>query len=566
MLRTLARAALGALVLASVALAPARASACGGLFCGAGANQVVNQVAERILFLARPDGRTTAIVEIQYQGPAPEFAWILPVPGTPEVGVSSSVAFDRLQQRTNPRYTLTAAGTPCSGFRPAGGCSVQATESLSRGGAVDMGFPFQETDPVAILDSGTVGPFDFVTLGVMPDMEDPADVAVEWLDSNGYDVTALGPDVLRPYLEMGMNLMAFRLTNGADTGSIRPLMLTYESERPMLPIRPTAVAAENDMGILVWVAGPSRALPTTYRHLVLNEAALDWRVVGANYPQVVGSAADEAGGHGFVTELATPTEGLVAPPELPTELRDMEAWVGFDAASAIRRALDLLTVAPASFASPPRHYDGVRDVVDALVPRPEGVTVDDVLGCADCVLTPGDLEDFDLRVFLEALDEQALAPVEEFERLLMEQPYVTRLFTTLSPEEMTVDPEFAFTRGLADVSNEHTATMRFGCHGDITSQTLQLADGTEVLMPLDAQPWQDEVPYVLREEQLVVTETASALSLQLDNAPEADERIARHNREIRGQLPSNGGCGAVPVTGAPLLLALLLLRLRAGRA
>ena len=565
MLRSLACATGVALSLLSLVAAPAPAAACGGLFCGGGGTtQLVNQVAERILFVKRPDGRVTAVVEIQYQGPAPEFAWVLPVPGRPEVDVSSSVAFDRLQQQTNPLYTLSFSGRGCTPVPSSSGCTGDDASFGSTGGIVDGGMAFEPTDPVMIIDRGTVGPFDFVTLSVEPDMEDPADVAVEWLEANGYDVTALGPDVLRPYLVMGMNLMAFRLTKGSDTGSIRPLVLTYESERPMIPIRPTAVAAESDMGILVWVAGPSRALPSTYRHLVLNEAAMDWRNIATRYTDYVSTAANEAGGHGFVTELATPTAELPAPLALPERIRNPRTFEELSPAEAIQRAIALLTAPPRSFTAPPRYFDGLRDVVAAQVPRPEGVTVDDVLACATCVLEPADgpLEGFDLDAFLAALDEEVLAPIEAFDALLGEQPYVTRLFTTLSPEEMTVDPEFAFVSGLPDASNLHTATLEQSCVGEVNAQTLQLDDGTEVRMPLGGIPWRDEVPYVLREEQL---ETDGSVRVAVDNEAAADELVRAHNRRIRRQLPDDGGCGTVPLTSGPPLLALLLIQLRARR-
>ncbi|MEO0324168.1 MAG: DUF2330 domain-containing protein [Myxococcota bacterium] len=539
-------------------LIPARAAACGGLFCSGGGTQVVNQVAERILFVKRPDGRTTAVVEIQYQGPAPDFAWVLPVPGTPEVGVSSTVAFDRLQQRTNPSYRLAVRGNACSPVPTASGCAVPASSGGAGGATVDAGVAFEGTDPVTIVDRGTVGPYDYVTLSVQPEMEDPADVAVEWLEANDYDVTALGPEVLRPYLVMGMNLMAFRLTKGSDTGSIRPLMLTYESEQPMIPIRPTAVAAERDMGILVWVTGPSRALPATYRHLVLNEAALDWRAIGTSYARYVGNAANEAGGHGFVTEYAAPTEALPPAPELPMELRDPEAWGGLGDAEAIEQVLRMLNNAFSRVFG----VEGVQDVIEDYVPLPPDVDARSVLFCATCVLDPGRLEGFDLAAFLAALDAEVLAPVVEFEALLAEQPYLTRLFTTLSPEEMTVDPEFAFATGLPDASNLHDATLTQSCRGGVTAQTVQLEDGTVVRMPLDNQPWEDELPYVLREEQL---EADGTLSVRLDNEAAAADVVAAHNASIRSQLPSDEGCGAMPLTTAPPLLALCLVQLRARR-
>src|SRR5262245_31404209 len=80
------------------------AQACGGLFCNSAAP--VNQAAERIVFVENGDGTVTSVIEIQYQGPSESFSWVLPVPGTPEVGVSSTTALDRLQAASNPQYSL----------------------------------------------------------------------------------------------------------------------------------------------------------------------------------------------------------------------------------------------------------------------------------------------------------------------------------------------------------------------------------------------------------------------------------------------------------------------------
>lgn len=85
---------------ATVGLVDTPAHACGGFFCDNA--QPVNQAAERIIFSRAPDGTVTAVIQILYEGPAERFAWMLPVAGTPEIRVSSDLAFTRLQQATNP--------------------------------------------------------------------------------------------------------------------------------------------------------------------------------------------------------------------------------------------------------------------------------------------------------------------------------------------------------------------------------------------------------------------------------------------------------------------------------
>jgi hypothetical protein len=96
--------AAGVATAAALGATPAPAHACGGLFCSS-ANPV-NQAAEQIIFVDNPDGSVTAVIEILYEGPAHQFAWVLPVPGNPTVGVSSAQALASVKQATNPTYML----------------------------------------------------------------------------------------------------------------------------------------------------------------------------------------------------------------------------------------------------------------------------------------------------------------------------------------------------------------------------------------------------------------------------------------------------------------------------
>jgi hypothetical protein len=294
---------------AGIALRATPAHACGGFFCSQAAP--VEQAAEEIIFIDNPDDTVTAVIRIQYQGPSEQFAWVLPIQGAPdEVAVSSNVAFDSLRNFTDPQYVLnTTVEGMCKadnngfGFGNTAGAPTQGPVPSDAAA---------EGDGVGVVAMGAVGPYNWTVINVDEQLPDPADVAIDWLVENGYDVTDLGPDVLRPYLAEGLNLMAFKLQKGPDitSGSIRPVVITYESELPAIPIRPTAVAAQNDMGILVWVLGDSQAIPANYKSLVVNEALINWFNYRANYRQVVTEAANEAGGQGFVTEMAGDTGQL----------------------------------------------------------------------------------------------------------------------------------------------------------------------------------------------------------------------------------------------------------------
>ncbi len=432
--------------LAQLALTPS-AQACGGLFCNSA--QPVNQAAERIIFSENGDGTVTAIIEIQYEGPAASFSWVLPVPGVPDVNVSSTLALDRLQQATNPTYQLNTTF--------ADGCAVPQATSAPGGGAFDQaeGDP-AAADDVVVLDSGSVGPFDFEVISVNDELPDPADAALMWLEDNGYDVTALAPEVLGPYLADGLNLIAFRLNKDNDAGSIRPVLLTYDSELPFIPIRPTAVAANPNMGVMVWVVSASRAIPKNYKALELNEALIDWFNPNDTYNDVVSAAADESGGQGFVTEMALPDTRLEQTVLFEWEQQEWSRISSQTYPSAADFVLDASSV----FGT----WDGFDDALAKTVTLPDGVSIEDFFNCVRCYSDdPG--FSADQTMLLQELFDMVYKPVLETENLLMSRGYVTRLYTTMSADEMTLDPIFDFNEDLDDVEMVRVAEQVMDCEG-----------------------------------------------------------------------------------------------------
>lgn len=532
---------LGLVVPLVLAFSPEPARACGGFFCSA--NAPVNQAAERIIFSKNDDETVTAVVQIQYSGSSEEFAWVLPVPGIPEVGVSSDLAFRRLQQASNPQYiTTTVVEGRCKTRRGSDGASAGSAPpggGGSEGGGLDGG--------VNVLASGTVGPYDYVVIEPEASYEEVGDVVVEWLINQGYDVVPPGGDpddiseLLGSYLQEGMNLLAFRLTKGNSTGTIRPIWITYASTRPMIPIRPTAVAANDDMGVMVWVLGEYRAVPINYKGLELNEALIDWPRAGANYNQVVIAAANEAGGQGFVTERAGPSTDYQNAIVFPFELQDWEALaMSPDALTSS----ELLTESARLFGA----WDGYRSLVERFLP--EDVGVDEFLACPWCEQDRLGEEIAKLS-FVEALGTEVVEPMIATQELLMSRPYVTRLYTTLSAPEMDLDPVFDFNPDLPDESNIHNARQVIECHRRIyfneAPSRFELEDGRVVRVAAGA-PW----PFAPGEED---APPANALVLELstsgpgtvvsDNGNEIDEVLARHNATV-----ASPGCGCTVTSGS----------------
>jgi len=437
-------------VLASGALSGVRpAAACGGFFCSQ--SQPVNQAAERIIFAKNNDGTVTAVIEIQYQGPAKNFSWLLPISSVPkdnQIAVASNVAFQRLQAATNPQYNLTTrVEGQCDEDRSFSPNSGVLSGSAGTGGA--SAGPQPSATGVTVEAAGIVGAFQWTVISLEASLPNPADSAVKWLREQGYDVPPGAPGLLGPYLADGMYLLALRLVKGADAGSIRPLVLTYQATKPMIPIKLTAVAANENMGVLTWVLGESQAIPQNYYGLELNEARINWFNAASNYNDVVTAAANDAGGQGFVTEYAQPSANLK---DVVWSAGEESSWQDFRKQSFIAPN-DLFLAARDRFG----FMDGFWDVVAKYATSPSGAPTDWLRNCYPCQAS------LDPAQFLAGIDADVIQPVRLVQQLIDAHPQVTRLYTTLSAAEMTVDPLFAFNADLAPVNNIHTAERIIEC-------------------------------------------------------------------------------------------------------
>lgn len=520
------------LILPSLMLAAAgafshEARACGGFFCSASAP--VNQAAEQIVFADNGDGTVTAIIQITYQGPSESFAWVLPVGGIPDVAVSSNSALQSLSRATEPQYMLeTSVEGQCmeQQFYPEA-LAADTLEAPAAGAAEPA---------VTVLAQGSVGPYDFVVIQPDGDLEDPARVAVGWLGDNGYDTGSIAPDVLGPYLAEGLNLIAFRLTKGNQAGSIRPVMITYDGDKPSIPIRPTAVAATADMGVLVWVLGGSRAIPENYLGLELNDARINWFNWRSNYDDVVSEAADEAGGHGFVTEFAG---GSDIAAELIWNSGTDQQWESFNS-QTFQTPFDRMDAAASMF----RGWDGIRDAIGAAVTLPPGVTLDEFGRNPDMYRDDPDLS-IDDEIFQQRLVEWVIEPVRQTQLLIDAHPFMTRLYTTLSPEEMTDDPLFSFNPELPDVSREHQATVTYYCNPNIyqfeAPWRIRLPSGQEFTG--EQQQWPIELQAAPANARILELSTSGQPRVLTDNSAMIESTVQSVPVVEGAEPPQNSGGG-----------------------
>jgi MYXO-CTERM domain-containing protein len=107
-------------------------------------------------------------------------------------------------------------------------------------------------------------------------------------------------------------------------------------------------------------------------------------------------------------------------------------------------------------------YDGFDDALTAAVTLPSTIALMDFKNCVQCYITATGVS-FDTSKFLTKLYEMVIKPMADTQALLDSLPYITRLYTTMSAAEMTLDPAFDFNPDIKDVSNIHTANRIIEC-------------------------------------------------------------------------------------------------------
>lgn len=487
----------------------------------------VDQTGEDILFIAQ-DSRVEVHIRIQYEGEAENFAWVIPVQTVPtDFRVGSDQFFENIKNGSVPTYGFQVQPDDCSLPSPeddnAGdpGATAGAGGTGGSDGDTDGGGP-------TIYAQETVGAFEITVLG-----DGTVDEVMQWLADNGYQQDPNAEPILAEYLAEDHKFAAIKLVGGADVDELHPIALTFDHPEPCVPLRLTRIAATDDMDVRTYFLGDARMVPMNYRHVLVNPLKIDWINQAANYKDVITKAVDaeHADGRAFVTEYAGSSEvvpqfGLLepswddsvfteaSPVEVPSLLMNQGLLAcGYDWNT------DTETCA------------GVHPMVDPLLanylPVPEGV--DPYLFYSDTAAYEGliDLEVWDGPAFAQTMRERIIEPGEHAVALLNQYPYLTRMYTTISPHEMLEDPMFHQNADLEDVANIRTATQRILCSGD---NVWTLPDGREVFVPAGGQ-WPDIGGDEYWEEVIQETPSKGAAMVLVDNTEAIDDQLAAYNAE-----------------------------------
>ncbi len=441
------------------------AQACGGLFCDGPppdpfAPLPVAQNGENIVFAIEHDpaggaATLTAHIQILYTGSAAKFSWVVPVDSVPTLGVGTDQLFASLAGITQPVFQTTGAteGTCLPDQYGQGPTFDSATAGGRPTSAGTGGSTGAEGRSVTVAFQGAVGPFDTAVIH----STDPMALKT-WLIDNGYIVSDAASAIIDDYVRQSKYFVALKLLNGKDTKSIQPIVLTFKGNEACVPLRLTAIAANPDMPVRLWVLSDRRAVPKNFFELKIDELRIDWANAGSNYGDLLKEAANKAGGNAFVAEYAGTSS-------IATGL----LWTSgqFDLASlraAMTPPVYVQALVTMGLAGDPQ----TLPLLAKYIPMPSevqamGVTDSFFYGNLAMYWAQYSFVGVDLVELTNQIDKVIIQPRRQAQTMIDAHTYLTRLNTFISPEEMGKDAFFTINRDLGDVSNIHTAIFRAMC-------------------------------------------------------------------------------------------------------
>ncbi|MBL9102436.1 MAG: DUF2330 domain-containing protein [Myxococcales bacterium] len=525
-----------------VGLAPGRAEACGGTFCDGGVPgpMPVDQTGESVIFVM---GGVESEVHIQISYDpntnADKFAWMIPLAAVPEFSVGSQPLFDQIRAATVPLYGLTTVAEDCGGG-DTGNISLSGSSDDPSGVKFDAGGTGGPTDPLLV---ETVGAFE---VAVLQDTE--VAPIQEWLEMNGYSWDPNAAPILQQYLDEGNVIAALKLTNGAGLQDVHPITLTYPSNETCFPLRLTRIAAVADMDIRVFVLASDRAAPTNYRHVLVNPLKLDWLQFAPNYKAVISNAVDAfmAEGRAFVTEYAG-TSGGVVQTGVYDPLWSEQAFVGLDPTLAVTALNEMGLAACYDEFSCGWNHPLVFGLLLEHLPPPMGVPPEmfyPYLGDYAGQIDAGQWNDG--AGFAAGLLERVIEPGMHAVDLLDTWPFLTRMYTTISPAEMMEDPIFHLNPDLGEVAQLRQATNLVLCNGD---SVVTLPDDREVYVPGGA-PWPDIPGEEWWSEEVQTIALKGAPMTLVNNTAAIDKKLAEWNLLHGWPRGPDATTGGAPTSGA----------------
>jgi hypothetical protein len=270
------------------------ANACGGcLQPPPPPTQTASDVTDERMLLAVSPTQSTLYDQLEYAGNPSAFAWVLPIRGTVDVGLSADVLFDSIDALTATQIVAPPQNCPpppsCPGF---GGKNSASSAYFGASGAGD-------NSTVTVTKQENVGPYDTVQLH-----STDTSALENWLAQNGFVIPAAEQPVIAAYVAEGFDFLAMKLLPNQGVQAMRPVRVTTPGASLSLPLRMASIGTGVTVGITIWVVSDGRYEPQNFPFFHIEDSALiwDWSTSSSNYTTLRTQNETALGGKGWEIE------------------------------------------------------------------------------------------------------------------------------------------------------------------------------------------------------------------------------------------------------------------------
>ena len=258
--------------------------------------------------------QSTLYDQIKYSGNPASFAWVLPISGTVDIGLSSNKVFTTLDAFTTTSIIappMNCPAPPTCNSRGGGGFSSSSDVPSSAGASEDASTA--PRPPVTVTKEEQVGPYETVQLH-----STDANALQSWLATNGFSIPADVQPIINKYVTEKFDFLALKLLPGKDVTDMRPVRVTTQGASAVLPLRMVSAGTGATVGIELWVVGEGRYEPQNFPSFAFtaDDLAWDWTQNRSNYTDLRAQKATDLQGKGWETESSI----LLSRPQIESQL------------------------------------------------------------------------------------------------------------------------------------------------------------------------------------------------------------------------------------------------------
>jgi len=244
--------------------AATHASAFCGFYVAKADAQLFNKTSQVII--ARNGNKTTVTMSSDFEGDVKDFAVVVPVPVVlkkNQIKVVDDGLFKKMDDYSGPRLVSYYDNDPCQRvWLDSTRYTVTVTDFSM---AVCFGSANSAANVVKIEAQYQVGEYDILILSATESAG-----LERWLLANGYKIPEGAQEVLEPYIKSNLKFFVVKANSEEmkklGTNKLRPIQISYDSPKYMLPIRLGMANAKAAQDMVVYaISKVGRVEVTNYR-------------------------------------------------------------------------------------------------------------------------------------------------------------------------------------------------------------------------------------------------------------------------------------------------------------